>query len=300
MFARGRNGFTANGMPFRGLAVVALAVSVVATALAWRNPAVRTPPHHAVHTARIIRTIVPATAQTKPAPQKITLAAKEADFDKEQKMSPAALMNRWSPQIAQASKRFAVPQTWIRAVMKIESGGRTMLAENQPIVSSAGALGLMQIMPATYEDMRGQYGLGPDPQAPHDNIFAGAAYLHWLYGKYGYPAMFAAYNDGPGNLEARLIQGQLLPTETQNYVGNITLALGTGAAASHQTQVRFTRPNGVPVWIDTTQVVSVRAPFAGEYAPGVQSVIAFGRVRQGVCENVDLAKAAIRARGGRV
>jgi membrane-bound lytic murein transglycosylase B len=209
-------------------------------------------------------------------------------------------MSRWAPVIAQASKRFSVPETWIRAVMKIESGGRTMSGESLPITSNAGALGLMQIMPATYSEMRGEYRLGPDPQTPRDNILAGAAYLHWLYGKYGYPAMFAAYNDGPGNLEARLVQGQLLPAETQNYVGTITLALGTAAPASHETQVKFTRPNGVPVFIDTTQVVSVRAPFAGEYAPGVQSVIAFGRVRQGVCENVDAAKAAIRARGGRV
>jgi hypothetical protein len=310
--ARRWDGLATNGVPYRRLAMVAFAVFVVAAPFfAWQHPAIPTPPgpQHAVHGARVVHVahtagvapaVLLATVPANTAPRKTNVVAKESTFDKEQRLSPAVLMNRWSPFIAQASKRFSVPETWVRAVMKIESGGRTMSGESQPIISSAGALGLMQIMPATYTDMRGQYRLGPDPQAPRDNIFAGAAYLHWLYGKYGYPAMFAAYNDGPGNLEARLVQGQLLPVETQNYVGNITLALGTGTTGSRQSQVKFTRPNGVPVWIDTMQVVSVRAPFSGEYAPGVQSVIAFGRVRQGVCENVDMAKAAIRARGGRV
>ena len=45
-------------------------------------------------------------------------------------------------------------------MLQIESGGRTMLGENQPIKSSMGAMGLMQLMPDTYNDMRVQNGLG--------------------------------------------------------------------------------------------------------------------------------------------
>jgi len=207
------------------------------------------------------------------------------------------LMGRWNPFIVEASKRFGVPPVWIRAVMQVESGGRTMLGENRPMLSSAGAMGLMQLMPATYAEMRRQYRLGPDPYDPHDNILAGAAYLRWLRGKYGYPTMFAAYNDGPGNLEERLLGGGLLPLETRNYIGDIATALQTGHG-SRRNLARFTRPNGAPVMIDSTAVVSVREAFPGEYAPGVRSVITVGRIRQGVCESVTAVKAAIRAHGG--
>lgn len=212
-------------------------------------------------------------------------------------MSFGELMRRWDPTIAKAAKKFGVPQPWIRAVMQVESGGRTMLGENQPITSSMGAMGLMQLMPDTYNDMRAQYGLGKDPYDPHDNIMAGAAYLRFLRGKYGYPQMFAAYNDGPGNLEARLMGRGLLPNETQNYVASIANVLAGGG---HGAMVKFTRPNGAPAMINAAAVVSVRAAFPGEYAPGVQTVITVGRLHQGVRESVAQAKAIIRAHGGGV
>jgi hypothetical protein len=223
-------------------------------------------------------------------------------FSQEQQMGFAALMHRWDPLIVQASRRFDVPEKWIRIVMQVESGGRTMSGEKQPIVSRAGAMGLMQLMPSTYRDMRAEFGLGPDPFAPRDNIFAGAAYLHWLNGKYGYPAMFAAYNDGPGNLEARLMNAGLLPQETRTYVARVTAAIeGRGfVVAPPGPPVKFTRPNGLPVWIKPAQVISVRAAFPDEYAPGVQSVIAFGRIRQGVCEDLAQVKARLHLRSSPV
>jgi hypothetical protein len=201
----------------------------------------------------------------------------------------------------EASKRFDVPQAWIRAVIQIESGGRTMLAENLPMTSSQGAMGLMQLMPETYDEMRRAHRLGSDPYDPHDNIMAGAAYLQWLRGKYGYPAMFEAYNDGPGNLEARLIHGGLLPLETRNYVGTITGRLeGRSTAGSGSGKVIFTRPNGAPVQIDVASVTSVRAALPDEYAPGVQTVIKVGRMKQGVRESVAQVTAAIRGHGGAI
>ena len=111
--------------------------------------------------------------------------------------------------------------------------------------------------------------------------------------------MFSAYNDGPGNLEARLRDGGLLPLETRSYANGITHALETGTGL-HAIKVKFTRPNGTPIWIDSATVVSVRAALPGEYAPGVLSVITAGRIRQGVCENVARARAILRMRGGRV
>jgi soluble lytic murein transglycosylase-like protein len=213
-------------------------------------------------------------------------------------MSFAQLMRRWDPDVAVASKRFSVPPAWIRAVMQLESGGRTMSAENQPITSSAGALGLMQVMPSTYQDMRRENGLGPDPFVPRDNIFAGAAYLRWLRDRYGYPRMFAAYNDGPGHLDERLARAQLLPLETRSYLGNVIAALNGGHGRG--TKVKFTRPDGSAVLIDATAASSVRPALPDEYAPGVLSVIAVGRVKQGVRETVASARATLRAHGAAV
>lgn len=113
--------------------------------------------------------------------------------------------------IAEASRRFGVPIAWIRAVMRAESAGESRA------VSSAGAMGLMQIMPATWADLRARHGLGRDPYDPRDNILAGAAYLRELHDRYGSPGFLAAYNAGPGRYEASLA-GRLLPAETRAYV----------------------------------------------------------------------------------
>jgi hypothetical protein len=218
-------------------------------------------------------------------------------FQQEQHMGFAARMRRWEPLLAQASERFNVPEKWLRAVMLAESGGRTMQAENQPIKSSMGAMGLMQLMPETYNEMRQQYRLGANPNDPHDNIFAAAAYLRWLHGKYGYPQMFAAYNDGPRNLEARMKDLGLLPRETQAYVARVTgVALAGGVFA--RGKLKFTRPNGAPVVIEGASVRAIRAPFPGEYADGVKTVITAGRLTQGVRESFAAVKAVIRAHGG--
>jgi membrane-bound lytic murein transglycosylase B len=222
-------------------------------------------------------------------------------FELEKTMDYRQLMARWDPDIAAAAKRFGVPQTWIRAVMSIESGGRLMLTQIQPMRSSMGAMGLMQLMPETYAEMSRAYHLGLDPYNPHDNIIAGAAYLRILRDKYGYPRMFEAYNDGPGNLEARMRNNGLLPAETQNYVAHVTSTILTGHAVSgHGAIVKFTRPDGSPVMIDAGAVVSVRAAFSGEYAPGVQSVITAGRLHQGVRETLAQAKSILRKHGGAV
>ena len=135
----------------------------------------------------------------------------------------------WRPYIRQASNRFSVPQRWIRAVMQRESHGQEY-RNGRPITSSAGAMGLMQLMPATYADMQDQYGLGSDPYEPHDNIFAGTAYIRLMYGRYGAPAFLAAYNAGPQRLDDYLATGRRLPNETVNYVASIAPDLGVEIA----------------------------------------------------------------------
>lgn len=213
-------------------------------------------------------------------------------YDEEHRMSSQQLINRWDVVITEASKRFHVPKAWIRAVMRQESGGRTMLGENKPIVSSAGAMGLMQVLPATYDEMAQQHKLGDDPLNARDNIMAGTAYLRWLHARYGYPRMFAAYNAGPGRVE----RGGQLPAETRAYVGGITKTLRV--AGRDGDLVHLTRPDGGTVKIDVGKVTAVRAPLPGEYASSVKAVITIGHRAQAVRENVMLATAAIRATGG--
>jgi soluble lytic murein transglycosylase-like protein len=239
-------------------------------------------------------------APTKPLPKLIVNPAPSA-FALEQTMTSRELLDRWTPYIREASRRFDVNGQWIRAVMMIESGGRTMLAERTPIVSSAGAMGLMQLMPKTWSEMRAANRLGPDPFDPHDNVLAGAAYLHMLYLQYGYPTMFAAYNDGPGMLVAHAALNQPLPAETAAYVRDIASILGTGVryrAGSRHALARLTRPDGAPVMIDAGAVISIRAALPGEYASSVLSVVSVGRLHQGVRETAAQATAIVRSHGG--
>jgi len=126
----------------------------------------------------------------------------------------------WGPYIVEASKRFDVPERWIREVMRQESGGRTHM-NGAPITSSAGAMGLMQIMPATYTELRGRYDLGDDPYHPRNNIMAGTAYIREMYDLYGSPGFLAAYNAGPGRLEDYLYRNRGLPVETRRYVASV-------------------------------------------------------------------------------
>lgn len=129
-------------------------------------------------------------------------------------------VDRWGPEIAEAAARFAIPESWIRRVMRIESGGQTLL-DGQPIVSRAGAMGLMQLMPRTWREMRALLGLGTDPHDPADNILAGTAYLRLMYDRFGYPGLFAAYNAGPARYAAFLRSEHPLPAETRAYVAAV-------------------------------------------------------------------------------
>ena len=126
----------------------------------------------------------------------------------------------WGPYIREASKRYDVPEIWVRSVMHQESGGNEYL-NGRLVTSSAGAMGLMQVMPETYDELRARYNLGDDPFDPHDNILAGAAYLREMYDIYGSPGFLAAYNAGPRRLDDYLANNRPLPDETRHYVAMI-------------------------------------------------------------------------------
>lgn len=126
----------------------------------------------------------------------------------------------WHPYVAEASARFGVPTAWIERVMRAESNGQTTL-NGRPIRSSAGAMGLMQLMPATWADMRSRLGLGFNPDHPRDNILAGTLYLRLMYDRFGYPGLFGAYNAGPGRYAEHLAGRRTLPGETVAYLAKV-------------------------------------------------------------------------------
>ncbi|PYD62369.1 lytic transglycosylase domain-containing protein [Gluconacetobacter entanii] len=114
--------------------------------------------------------------------------------------------------ITEAAARMQVPPEWIAAVLQSESAG------DMKAVSAKGAMGLMQLMPATWTDLRRMLALGADPFDAHDNILAGAAYLRMLHERYGDAGFLAAYNAGPGRYDEHLATGRPLPQETLAYV----------------------------------------------------------------------------------
>lgn len=127
--------------------------------------------------------------------------------------------------IDEASRRFGVPVYWIRAVLELESAG------NARAKSPKGAMGLMQIMPETWAELRLRYGLGNDPYNPHDNILAGSGYLRELHDRYGSPGFLAAYNAGPARYEEHLA-GRPLPIETLAYLDKLAPMIGGDMSVS--------------------------------------------------------------------
>jgi soluble lytic murein transglycosylase-like protein len=133
-------------------------------------------------------------------------------------------IDRFANFITEASARFTVPVSWIRAIIQIESAG------DEHAISPRGAMGLMQLMPATWVELSVRYELGFDPFDPRDNIIAGTAYLRELRDHFGSAGFLAAYHAGPARYERCLTTGQPLPPETTAYVAAVTQLLGNEQA----------------------------------------------------------------------
>ena len=141
---------------------------------------------------------------------------------------PASEQQSVDTYIAEAARRFGIPQPWILAVMEVESAG------NPRAVSHAGAMGLMQIMPGTWAELRAAHRLGDDPFDPRDNILAGTAYLRQMYDRFGSPGFLAAYNAGPARYQNYLDTGRALPRETRNYLAILTPLIGDGTDVARE------------------------------------------------------------------
>lgn len=173
-----------------------------------------------------------------------------------------------APFVAEASLRFGIPEHWIYAVIRIESAGRI------DAVSRAGAMGLMQLMPATWARQRARFGLGGDPFGPRDNILAGTSYLREMYDLYGAPGFLAAYNAGPGRYEAWRAGRRRLPLETRRYIARIAPLLQHERASV----AAFLQPESAALAPPTRGPGMPSSP--GETAAPVASAHPFERPRQ--------------------
>ncbi|HEV7228047.1 lytic transglycosylase domain-containing protein [Brevundimonas sp.] len=160
-----------------------------------------------------------------------------AQVQPERPASASAAVDPVSSAVAEASRRFGVPEHWIRAVMRVESAGRA------DAVSSAGAMGLMQVMPGTYAELRVRYGLGPDSFAIRDNVLAGTAYLREMFDRYGTTGMLAAYNAGPGRWEEYRAGVRPLPAETVGYLARLGPVLDIAAVPLPPARVTVSAPS---------------------------------------------------------
>ena len=119
-------------------------------------------------------------------------------------------ITRLSVAIAAESSRANLPIELVLALIQVESSG------NNFAVSPVGAMGLMQLMPATAEGVAGRIGLrwaGPETLFdPVTNVRLGVVYLRELLDRYGsVTTALAAYNWGPTRIAERLRQGQPVP-----------------------------------------------------------------------------------------
>ena len=159
------------------------------------QPAAQAPPQTTAPQTSFATTLQTATAQTAPA---ATSGA-----------------GQYASTIDQAASRYGVDPSLVSAVVQQESGFDTNAT------SSAGAAGLMQLMPATAQSL----GV-TNPYDPTQSIDAGTRYLKGLLDEFGGDTSLAlaAYNAGPNAVRA---YGGVPPyPETQAYVTNITNNLG--------------------------------------------------------------------------
>lgn len=133
------------------------------------------------------------------------------------------------------------------AMMSQESGG------NPRAVSQKGAIGLLQLMPATAKE------LGVDPNDPLDNIRGGVRYLKNQIDKYGVAGGLAAYNAGPGRVQ-RTADFSGLPAETRDYVPKV---MNRAAMIAEQNGAQAPQAGQTPD-LDTLMKGYERAKAAGD------------------------------------
>ena len=167
--------------------------------------------------------------------------------------------SRYEDIIAEHSRAHGVRPELVKAVMQVES------AFNPYARSPKGALGLMQLMPATAQ----RFGV-KNPFDPRENVRGGVAYLRQLLDRYenNEQLALAAYNAGPGAVDK---YGQSVPPykETRNYVKQISRMTEVSEAATRPIAIRDNTIYKVTEVIDGRTVVRYtdKKPTTGAVEP---------------------------------
>ncbi len=161
-----------------------------------------------------------------------------------QRVTKKTTGNNLAQIIVKESKKHGYDPLFVTAVIMAESGF------NKKAISSVGALGLMQLLPATAKYVASKLGenywKGHSPLL-HDesyNINLGVTYLKYLDAKFGgdKKLTLAAYNWGPGNLERSMKRGSSkLPAETQRYRDQILRNYSKWSSEFRQQQAQTTK-----------------------------------------------------------
>lgn len=121
---------------------------------------------------------------------------------------------KYLPALNSAERAYGIPTDLLARVAYQESRFRDDIVSGE-LKSSAGAVGLMQIVPKWHPDV--------NPLDVYASINYAAKYLKSLYNQFGsWSSALAAYNWGPGNFSKYLQGTATMPTETKNYVAQIT------------------------------------------------------------------------------
>jgi soluble lytic murein transglycosylase-like protein len=195
-----------------------------------------------------LRTLMRVVAAFAPFTYEVAGSAFLESSARAQTAARSEAVDRFTKFIEEASGRFVVPASWIRAVMRVESGG------DEHAISSRGAMGLMQLMPGTWVELSVRYGLGVDPFDAHDNIIAGAAYLKDMHDRFGSAGFLAAFHAGPARYEQHVATGQPLPQETIAYVAAVTPLLADGQGEHRAVRVRPAIPwREAPLFVERSE-----------------------------------------------
>ena len=145
--------------------------------------------------------------------------------------------------------------------MHVESRGRPNA------ISPKGAMGCMQIMPATWRYLTARHGLGSDPWTARLNMMGGALYLAELARQFGFPGAYAAYNAGPARY-ARHVRGTArLPAETVAYMASLS---GTAPQRVREDGREDGRTYAPPRWQEATLFLDGARPHTAPPDVGTQ------------------------------
>lgn len=137
---------------------------------------------------------------------------------------------KYSDFVSKYAREYSVPEEIVYATIKIESNF------DPDVVSHAGAIGLMQMIPSTCEWLSGKLGDEFDPNMlydPETNIKYGTYYLQYLYSRFGsWEKASIAYNWGEGNFSKFLEEhgyrhgdySSIPVKETRSYIEKVTKA----------------------------------------------------------------------------